>query len=149
MQPTSSGPGTLFRHREQDKGPLLRPPTSLQPRPNPGGECERKRPPTEAAVSVTTLNLNLIGPKVIPILRASGASQVIDHSAGRRQTMRARLTPRQREIADLMAKALTFREIARDLGLVEGYVKRRMSDAYRRIGVKNGRELVELLKVAN
>ena len=63
--------------------------------------------------------------------------------------MRARLTPRQREIADLMAKALTFREIARDLGLVEGYVKRRMSDAYRRIGVKNGRELVELLKVAN
>ena len=73
---------------------------------------------------------------------------MIDQAA-RGQTIRARLTPRQREIADLMAKGQTFGAIARELGIVEGYVKRRMSDAYRKVGVRNGRELVELLKAAN
>jgi DNA-binding NarL/FixJ family response regulator len=72
---------------------------------------------------------------------------VIDEATAQCDAVRARLTPRQREIADLMAQGRLFRDIAHELGVSEGYVKICMSAAYKRIGVKNGRELMALFGV--
>jgi two-component system nitrate/nitrite response regulator NarL len=55
-----------------------------------------------------------------------------------------RLTPRQQEIAALVADGLSNKEIARYLGLAEGTVKVQLHPIYRRLRVHNRTQLAYL-----
>jgi DNA-binding CsgD family transcriptional regulator len=47
------------------------------------------------------------------------------------------LTPRQRQLADQLASGRTNRQIARDLGLSEGTVRKHLESMYRRLGAQS------------
>ena len=47
------------------------------------------------------------------------------------------LSPREREIADLVARGLSNKEVARMLGLTDGTVKINLHHIFRKLGTKN------------
>jgi DNA-binding CsgD family transcriptional regulator len=47
------------------------------------------------------------------------------------------ITPRQRQLAELLASGRTNRQIARDLGVSEGTVRKHLENIYRRLGVQS------------
>ena len=51
------------------------------------------------------------------------------------------LTPREREVALLLARGLRNREIARELAIAEGTVKVHLHNAFQRLGVRSRLEL--------
>jgi DNA-binding CsgD family transcriptional regulator len=62
--------------------------------------------------------------------------------AERRRSPAPALTPRQRQLADLLASGRTNRQIARDLGLSEGTVRTHLENIYRRLGVQSRTQAV-------
>ena len=56
------------------------------------------------------------------------------------------LSPRQLEIARLVARGLSNKAIADELGLVEGTVKVQMTRIFRELGVPNRFSLIVLMK---
>jgi DNA-binding NarL/FixJ family response regulator len=59
------------------------------------------------------------------------------------------LTPRQREILELVARGLTNAEIARRLFLAEGTVKQHLRAAYKLLNVRSRVQAVKLLRAHN
>ena len=57
------------------------------------------------------------------------------------------LTTRQKEIAILIAKGLSNREIANELGIVEGTVKNHVSAVYEALGLDMAQENVRRVRV--
>ena len=55
------------------------------------------------------------------------------------------LTKRQREVIEMVAKAMSNQQIANELSISVGTVKRIVYNAYRTLGVKNRVELIRLL----
>lgn len=55
------------------------------------------------------------------------------------------LTKRQREVIEMVAKAMSNQQIANELSISIGAVKRIVYNAYRTLGVKNRVELIRLL----
>ena len=53
-----------------------------------------------------------------------------------------RLTPREYQVAMLVARGLSNRDIARQLGITEGTVKLHMHQILRKLGVKTKSEAV-------
>lgn len=69
------------------------------------------------------------------------------HYAGRLGRPRATdLTPRERTIAELVAKGLTQAEVARELGIVRAGISSALERAKARIGVKHVWELVRYVR---
>ena len=69
------------------------------------------------------------------------------HYAGRLGRPRATdLTPRERTIAELVAKGLTQAEVARELGIVRADISSALERAKARIGVKHVWELVRYVR---
>lgn len=56
------------------------------------------------------------------------------------------LTPRQREVLELVAEGLSNAQIARRLFLTEFTVKQHLSKAYRLLGVRNRNQAVSFLR---
>ena len=52
------------------------------------------------------------------------------------------LSPQQRRVAELVAAGRTNDEIARDLGIAEGTVRKHLERVYRRLGVRNRADAV-------
>ena len=57
----------------------------------------------------------------------------------------AELSPQQRRVGELLAMGRTNDEIARDLGIAEGTVRKHLERIYRRLGVRNRAEAVAAL----
>jgi len=58
---------------------------------------------------------------------------------------RTSLTPRQREVVELLAEGMTNREIAERLGLSEATVRQHLHNLYKALGVRNRDEARTLL----
>jgi two-component system, NarL family, response regulator DevR len=58
------------------------------------------------------------------------------------------LSPRQRQIATLVAEGLTGRQIADRLDLAEQTVKNYKREMYRKLGVRNAVEMLKALEAA-
>ena len=54
------------------------------------------------------------------------------------------LRPREREIARLVARGLSNKEIARELGLTEGGVKGHLHSVFQKLGIRRRSDLIIL-----
>jgi DNA-binding NarL/FixJ family response regulator len=63
------------------------------------------------------------------------------------QTM-DRLTPRQYQVAMLVARGLSNREVARQLGLNHGTVKLHVHEIFRKLGLKSRFEVIVMVREA-
>jgi NarL family two-component system response regulator LiaR len=74
---------------------------------------------------------------------------LLGFDAGRSTTMtpgrRLKLTPREEAIGRAILAAKTNKDIAGELGISEQSVKNRLSQVYRKVGVKNRLELMRFL----
>lgn len=61
------------------------------------------------------------------------------------QTSSYNLTKRQRQVADLVVRGMTNREIGRELAITEDTVKRHLYDIYEALGINNRVQLVRKL----
>ena len=52
------------------------------------------------------------------------------------------LTPRERQVAFLVTRGLSNKDVARELGLSEGTVKIHVHNIFRQLGAKNRYELI-------
>lgn len=62
--------------------------------------------------------------------------------------MLERLTPRQRQVAELKASGMTYRQVAARLGLSESGVRSHMHAIYARLELKGWHELASMLAAA-
>ena len=58
----------------------------------------------------------------------------------------SQLTPRQRDVVQILMNGATRAEVAEELGISENTVKSNIREIYKRLGVKNRAELVQTLK---
>ena len=58
----------------------------------------------------------------------------------------SQLTPRQRDVVQILMNGATRAEVAEELGISENTVKSNIREIYKRLGVKNRAELVQALK---
>ena len=61
---------------------------------------------------------------------------------------KARLTPRERDVMRMIARGRSNAEIAAELGIAQGTVKHHTSNVYRKLGVYDRQELVDLVRAA-
>ncbi|MBU6423122.1 MAG: response regulator transcription factor [Chloroflexota bacterium] len=72
----------------------------------------------------------------------AAVSSLLQADRGSRATIRLRLTPRQQEIAELIAQGATDREIARTLHISESTAHKHVQNALRRLGARTRSHLV-------
>lgn len=67
----------------------------------------------------------------------------------RKRTPVDRLSPRESSVAKKFAKGLTYKQIAKDLGLAPSTVRTHVSATYDKLGVSNKIELADILRIVN
>ena len=77
---------------------------------------------------------------LVAFLAAQAA--VSEAAGGTRHDRSVHLTARQRRVLGLLAAGRTNAEIARDLGIAQGTVRKHLEETYRRLGVRNRTEAV-------
>jgi len=85
--------------------------------------------------------LDLVRPAFVAALRRSQC----DATDGRREPVVTPLSTREREVADLAARGLHDKEIARELGISVTTVRTHIDHAFRKLGVTNRMLLVQRL----
>lgn len=95
---------------------------------------------TPSELLVPILELIVLGGRYIPPEVVAGS--LCGGSAGA-----AALTPRQRQVLQLVARGLSNRAVARMLGLTEGTVKAHLNAVYRLLGARNRREAVRMARL--
>ncbi len=86
--------------------------------------------------------MELLLPHLRPLLEAVRAEHVQTPAA----TGLAALTWRQREILHLVALGMPNKQVARQLGISEGTVRKHLENAYERLGVQSRTEAIFLLR---
>ena len=90
--------------------------------------------------------LDLVRPAFVAALRRSQADAGAPPAVDRREpTAVARLSERERQVADLAASGLHDKEIARELGISVTTVRTHIDHAFRKLGVTNRMRLVQRL----
>ena len=99
---------------------------------------------SSADVMVSAIRLVLAGGQYLPPLLLSSiaaekppALRAWTEPAPARTIGAKRLSPRQREVVELLAQGLSNKMIARQLGLVEGTVKSHLVQIFHQLGVRN------------
>jgi two-component system, NarL family, nitrate/nitrite response regulator NarL len=77
-----------------------------------------------------------------PWIDRSVMALVLDHMTKAKAEPVSVLTPREQEIATLVAGGLRNKDIARDLGISEGTVKMHLHNLYQKLGIESRTELV-------
>lgn len=96
----------------------------------------------DSSVVLSALNLVLSGGIYLPpnLLKETASSGDANHPSGK--GMAGRLTPRQSDVLALVSRGYSNRDIARELGLVEGTVKLHVTAMLKVLGVNNRTQAV-------